>query len=574
MSSKNLRKPPAFKSERHITDLPSSVFEIIFANCSSTDLTRCSLVNKMFRERIEDMEDDRAESLRSCQKAKIFICDRRRAILEGVSTITPARLTRTPKNSESSDAGSASSSSIASTSSSDADSLSSSSKTKTKQQEAERKKQEIRRRNISDRTKSTSTSTDSSGIHSKATTFISDQYTDTSDPNWAFAFNFEPWLQEYDVNDVYFKNFCSFLEREKLDDPMSPSSYKGRTAYYESNLQDDKTTMSLADCQIVRLNETAELEMKSQSAGRIERLAERLSSIRNAHFIFKDSVCYGARPPVTIFYFLSMMEANTRALTFDHVQSATAIELHELINMANLHRLTVIQPQQRQSIMIREELLINWMKLPDQTRKRISVHLVGCNEFRPQNLYHFVEEWLRYSKPVVFKQISIDGGSYKYNEFMNLIERLHDIIEKRPPRSPLSRSFGNDQNEHSIVLERTCRIPHPQDRRYIIQFKYCKPSRRMVLTIEKDTSPIPVATLSPVSTLTRLTRPQSAASAISSPIRKISSSLKPISPIPTNNNNRQLGRPLSHDPCHMAGCRDNVGSNVFTRIVSFLGTSS
>lgn len=440
-------------------------------------MTRCSLVNKQFREVIEDMEDERAESLRSCQKAKIFICDRRRAILEGVSTVTPSRLPRTPKNSESSDSGSASSSSIASTSSSEADSVSSSSKTKTKQQQTEREK-ELRRRNISDRTKSSSSSTDSSGIHSKATSFLSDQYTDTTDPNWAFAFHFDEWLQEYDVNDVFFKNFCSFLEREKIEDPMSPSSYKGRTAYYENQLIQDKTTaMSLADCQIVRLNPTAELEMRNQSAGRIERLADRLSKIRNAHFIFKDSVCYGARPPVTFFYFLSMMRRNTRALTFDNVQAASTIELHEVLNLSNLNRLTVIQPQQHQTIMVRDQLLINWMKLPDQIRKRISVHLVGCHEFRPQNLYNVVQEWLGLAKPVVFKQISIDGGSYKYNEFMNIIEHLHDIIEKRPPRSPMNRSFGNEQNEHSIVLERTCRIPHPKDRRVVIQLKYCKPSR-------------------------------------------------------------------------------------------------
>ncbi|CCO25601.1 F-box domain-containing protein [Caenorhabditis elegans] len=536
-------------------------------------MTRCSLVNKQFREVIEDMEDERAESLRSCQKAKIFICDRRRAILEGVSTVTPSRLPRTPKNSESSDSGSASSSSIASTSSSEADSVSSSSKTKTKQQQTEREK-ELRRRNISDRTKSSSSSTDSSGIHSKATSFLSDQYTDTTDPNWAFAFHFDEWLQEYDVNDVFFKNFCSFLEREKIEDPMSPSSYKGRTAYYENQLIQDKTTaMSLADCQIVRLNPTAELEMRNQSAGRIERLADRLSKIRNAHFIFKDSVCYGARPPVTFFYFLSMMRRNTRALTFDNVQAASTIELHEVLNLSNLNRLTVIQPQQHQTIMVRDQLLINWMKLPDQIRKRISVHLVGCHEFRPQNLYNVVQEWLGLAKPVVFKQISIDGGSYKYNEFMNIIEHLHDIIEKRPPRSPMNRSFGNEQNEHSIVLERTCRIPHPKDRRVVIQLKYCKPSRRMVLTIEREDSPIPVTTLTPVSSLSRLARPQSAASVLSTPLRKISSSLKPVSPIPTNNS-RQLGRPLSHDPCNFAGCRDNVGSNMFTRIVNFLGTSS
>lgn len=575
MSLRNLKKLSIHNPHRQITDLPDSALGRIFANCSSTDMTRCSLVNKKFRELIEDMEDERAESLRSSQKAKIFICDRRRAILEGVSTVTPTRLPRTPKNSESSDSGSASSSSIASTSSSDADSLNSSSKTKTRQQQTEQKK-DTRRRNISDRTKSTSSSTDSSGIQSKATTFISDQYTDTNDPNWAFAFNFEPWLQEYDVSEVYFKNFCSFLEREKIEDPMSPSSYKGRTAYYENQMHDKATALSLQDCQIVRLNPSAESEMRNQSAGRIERLADKLSNIRNAHFIFKDSVCYGARPPVTIFYFLSMMRRNTRALTFDHVQAATQVELHELINCANLHRLTVIQPQQRQSIMVRETLLINWMKLPDPIRKRISIHLVGCHEFRPQNLYHVVQEWLGLPKPVVFKQISIDGGSYKYNEFMNLIERLHNIIENLPPRSPMNRSFGNEQNEHSVVLERTCRIPHPKDRRYVIQFKYCKPSRRMVLTIEKDAAPAAVPVLSPVNTQTRLARPQSASSVISSPLRKISSSTsKPMSSIPTNNNNsRQLGRPLSHDPSHMTGCRENAGSNVFTRLVSFLGTSS
>lgn len=568
----NRNKLPSVKSERHITDLPPRAFEIIFAHCSATDLTRCSLVNKMFREHIEDMEDDRAESLRSLQKAKIFICDRKRAILEGVSSITPFRLPRTPKNSESSDTASASSSSIASTSSSESGSLGSS-RTKTRQQQTEQKKDQ-RRRNISDRTKSASTSTDSSGIHSKATTFISDQYSDDKDPNWAYSFNFDEWLQEYDVCDVYFKNFCSFIEREKLDEQMNPNSFKGRTAFFENKVQHDRVTMSMAESQLRILNDETKAIMREQSAGRIERLAERLSGVRDAHFNFKDCVCYGARPPITIFYFLSLLEKNFNALTFDHVQGASTVFLDEMISMSNLQRLTVIQPQNRATVNVREDLLIKWIHLDPKERKRISIHLVGCIEFRPENLYNFVQEWLAHHEPVEFKQIAIDGGSYKYNEFMNSIENLHDAIEKRPPRSPMNRSFGNDQNEHSIVLERTCKIPHPKDRSFMIQFKYCKPSRRMVLTIEKGTTKPIIAMLSPVSTHHRLTRPQSAAAVITSPIRKISSSLKPMAMIPTNNNNRQLGRPLSHDPCHIAGCRDNVGSNMFTRIVSFLGTSS
>lgn len=560
------------KSTVPITDLPHKALDIILANCSSTEMARCALASKQLREYIEDKEDERAESIRSNQTAKIFICDRRRAILEGVSTVTPNRPGRTPKNSESSDVGSASSFSIASTSSSGNDSLGSSSKTKTRQQQTEQKRD--RRRNISDRTKSSTSSEDSSGFHSKATSFISDQYTDTCKPNWAFDFDFGPWLQQYDVTEVYFKNFCSFLEREKIEDPMSPSSYKGRTAYYENHNRENAAAAALQECQIIELTEETKAEMRIQSAGRIERLVERLSGLRNAHFIFKDSVCYGARPPVTIFYFLSLMRPSLRALTFDHVQSATPVFMHDLMNLKNIHRLTVVQPQSRQSVLVHEQLFIDWMILPEAERKRISVHLVGCQEFRPHNLYGVVQAWLKLEKPVVFKQISIDGGSYKYNEFMDLIERLHDIIEKRPPRSPANRSFGNEQNEHSVVLERICKIPHPKDRRFIIAFRYCKPSRKMVLTIEKHVAALPLQALSPVATVNRLTRPQSAASIITSPIRKISSSLKPVSPIPTNNNNRQLGRPLSHDPCHMTACRENSGSNVFTRIVSFLGTSS
>lgn len=444
-------------------------------------MTRCSLVNRQFRELIEDMEDERTESLRSCQKAKIFICDRRRAILEGVSTVVPTRLPRTPKNSESSDSGSSSSSSIASTSSASSESGSESSNTKTKtkahQTQDRNQQEEQRKRNVSDRTKTTSTSTDSSGTNSKTTNFISDQYTDVADPNWAFAFDFDSWLQDYEVNEVYFKNFCSFLEREKLEDQL-PSTYKGRTAFYESQqLLDRVAAMTIADAQVVRLNKGEEQEMKTLSAGRIERLAKKLDSIRSAHYIFKDSVCYGARPPVTIFYFLQMMSHNTRALTFDHVQSATKVELHEVLDMANLSRLTVIQPEERQCMQVRSNLLINWINLKDHERKRISIHLVGCKEFKSKDILLFVQEWINQPKPAIFKKIAIDGGSYKYNEFVTILEKLHDVIEKRPPRSPLNRSFVQEQNQHAIVFEKMCRIPHPKDRRHVIQMKYCKSSR-------------------------------------------------------------------------------------------------
>uniref|UniRef100_A0A8R1HTH2 F-box domain-containing protein n=1 Tax=Caenorhabditis japonica TaxID=281687 RepID=A0A8R1HTH2_CAEJA len=578
------RTPPR-AAARQLTDMPESLLKAIFSNCSSVDMTRCSLVNRQFRELIEDMEDEKAESLRSCQKAKLFICDRRRAILEGVSTVTPTRLPRTPKHSESSDVGSSSASSIASTSSCsslEADS-NSSSKTKTKRMQTSRQKEQERnqrQRNISDRSKSSSTSTDSSD--SKTTSFISDQYTDTNDPNWAFAFDFESWLQEYEINDIHFKNFCSFLEREKIDDPMSPSSYKGRTAYYESTWKNERfPPATFEESPIVTLKGADIAEVKLQSAGRIERLAERLSYIRRAHYTFKDSVCYGARPALTIFYFLELMRKNVRGVTFDNVQAATKVELHDVLSMANLQRLTVVQPENRPGVLVRANLFIRWMNLPDSERKRISVHLVGCREFAPREVFKMVQAWLSKPRPPIFKQIALDGNSYKYNDFVDILEALQNSVENLPPRSPVNRTFGPQPNQHTAALERTCRIAHPKDRNTMIVLQYCKISRRMVLTIQRDVTLQPTVQLkpmSPISTLTRLARPQSAAAVMSTPIRKVSSSLMkpPISPIPTACNNRQVTRPLSHDPMRM-GCRENIGSNgsgMFNRLVSFLGTSS
>ncbi|CAB3397008.1 unnamed protein product [Caenorhabditis bovis] len=517
-------------------------------------MTRCSLVSKRFRETIEDLEEDHPEHVRSTQRARIFVCDRRRAILEGVSSFTPTRFVRESEKELSRNS------------------------SKETLSPRERKKS---------RTKSTSNSESSENNDKEkkepAIPFISDQYADNSLPNWAFQFNFDEWIANYEVEEVFFKNFCSFFDREKSSSEMnmrgSPALGTPRAPSPPDSCRMLSPPPSTSKCGVAINDESMytrllpkDIEgLKRLSAGRVERLAKNLEHIRNAHFVFKDFCCYNGRPPALIFWFLSMVRRSMTHLTFDRVQATVPVELHDVLTLANVRRVTVIQPDSKPGIMVRAQFLLMWLRLPDQIRQKISVHLTGCREMTPKGLAAFVTAWKVRPEPAVFNQISIDANSYKFNEFINELESLQSKDDLIPPKSPFSKPYS-DENAHDVVLEKSVEIFHSKDATFSLRFRYCKPSRRMVLTCECDDLPS-LKALSPVPTFSRLSlsRPHSSASVLTE-LRNVQSA----SVISLDPKNRLL-RPVSQNGVRIAGCRENGHEeepSFVNRMLRFLASSS
>ncbi|CAI5451162.1 unnamed protein product [Caenorhabditis angaria] len=518
-----------------VDELPDAVLKNVFKYCDLVDLSRCSLVNHRFRELIEDMEDSRTEPIRCSQKARIFVCDRRRAILEGVSSYKAVRLPRYDAKGQ----------------------------------------RILKKRTTSTGTNSSEESSEERVPNKVQNTlpFICEQYADNNQSNWAFQFDFLPWTAKYEIYEIFLRNFCSFFDREQSEMEMNfgngrtPSPPRsGETRSYDK-LPSSQSNM--AEPPITSLTHKDIEALKEMSLGRVERLAENMKHLRNVHCVFKDSCCYASRPPVTMFWFLTMMRSQVSRITFDRCQASVPVEAHEVLHLANIHRLTVIQPDSmKPAMVIRPKLLINWLHLAEPLRKKISIHLTGCKEMTPKGLAAFVAAWKARPTPAIFSQISIDGNSYKYNDFVNELELLQHENEREPPISPYSRSFV-EENAHAVVLEKVLVIHHSKDYKMMLRFKYCKPSRRMVLTCEVDHI-VELQSLSPVSTFSRLSigggRSNNGSSSTLNEIRSVPS-LYSLSPNNTtmNTEDKRINRTISQTTMRIAsqGCRES-GSIVST----------
>lgn len=449
MSFLNLR---ALRTPKPITvsNISDEALIAIFQRCDEVTVLRCTYVCRRWRALIL-AEERKADSLvkRAHDTVGIFIVDRRRAILEKIITGSdPPKMT-------------ASRSELSHVMVSS-------------------------RPSIFTKNSHNDESTTISSLPPETTTlFMEDQFVDQTQSSWAFTFDFTTWVKEHHVVEVCLQNFCSFLDREHsrmeffgingnsdgghhgsslnttlLTPPWSggvcgksppidtvctggiKSEQRGY-AYYQ--LPSARALMNHS-LPLTTMDDETITELTNLSAGRLERLAEALKVIHPLHIVFRDHSLYACRPTLLLIWFLKLLKPSLRRVTFDGIQAHHLIPLHKIIDISGIDELNVKQPQFSPAICVSHRLLLNWLALPAQHRRKLRMRLSGCRSMTARGLAVFVQAWKITPEPCLFDQISIDLRSVPVHDFLAEMETptrdLDEPEDWRPPTPPAA-AYGH-----------------------------------------------------------------------------------------------------------------------------------
>nr|CDJ90259.1 Cyclin F-box domain containing protein [Haemonchus contortus] len=450
MSFLNLR---ALRNQKVTTvaDLSDEALVKVFQRCDDVTILRCSNVCRRWRALIF-MEERKPHSLvrRAQNTVGIFIVDRRRAILERMCPGSePTKLTATRSEC-----------SLLIT-----PSIRTPRTTRSSHNDMPPKEQVL--------------------PLETTTVFMEDQFVDQTQASWAFTFDFSSWANKHHVVEVCLQNFCSFLDREhpRMEFPggnghsdgnnhgSSPQSgamltppwsggVAGRSppgegstgngvldqrgyAYYQ--LPSARALM-IHNPPLTVMDDETIAELTRLSSGRLERLAKTLSVIRPLHIVFRDHSLYNHRPTLLLIWFLKLLQPSVRRVTFDGIQAHHLIPLHKIFDLSGIDELNVNQPRFSPAICVSHRLLINWLALPAQHRRRLRMRLSGCRTMTARGLAVFVQSWKVTPEPCLFDQISIDLRSVPVYDFLAEMETPTKDPEEpedwRPPTPPAA-AYGH-----------------------------------------------------------------------------------------------------------------------------------
>ncbi|VDM64279.1 unnamed protein product [Angiostrongylus costaricensis] len=229
-------------------------------------------------------------------------------------------------------------------------------------------------------------------------------------------------------------------------------------------------------------------ELANLSAGRLERLAQALKVINPLHIVFRDHSLYSCRPTLLLIWFLKLafvknsdhrvggppvlrltflgfqsitlfvgcqasdsrfprqLKPSMRRVTFDGIQAHHLIPLHKVLDISGIDELNVKQPQFSPAICVSHRLLLNWLALPVQHRRKLRMRLLGCRTMTARGLAVFVQAWKTTVEPCLFDQISIDLRSVPVYDFLAEMETptkdLDEPEDWRPPTPPAA-AYGH-----------------------------------------------------------------------------------------------------------------------------------
>ncbi|RCN51998.1 hypothetical protein ANCCAN_01785 [Ancylostoma caninum] len=317
------------------------------------------------------------------------------------------------------------------------------------------------------------------------TVFMEDQFVDKTQSTWAFTFDFSDWVKTHHVVEVCLQNFCSFLDREHTRMELSggnghsdgsnhgPSTNTamltppwsggvgGRSppldAVCSGGSQSDQRGLAYYQLPSARammnqspplttMDDEAIAELKTLSAGRLERLAECLKVVHPLHIVFRDHSLYTHRPTLLLIWFLKQLQPSLRRVTFDGIQANHLIPLHKILDLNGIDELNVKQPQFSPAICVSHRLLLNWLALPTQQRRRLRMRLFGCRTMTARGLAVFVQAWKVTPEPCLFDQISIDLRSVPVYDFLAEMEtptKDPDEPEDWRPPTPPAAAYGH-----------------------------------------------------------------------------------------------------------------------------------
>ncbi|CAJ0582719.1 unnamed protein product, partial [Mesorhabditis spiculigera] len=327
--------------------------------------------------------------------------------------------------------------------------------------------------------------------------YVKDQVVaDTKRSNWAYSFDVENWIADYDIQEVVLTNFCMFLEREiqemaepivrppssreslvqatnftslntppwsPAQSPISNGIISGAHPSTSSSYMGSEREISV--CEVNNWDEeTMEVELRSMSSGRVERLAQALSPISPLHIHFKDTTRLMRRPIRMIFYTIKLMRRNLRRITLENLCAADPIDLDKWLTLGGLDLLVIKEPALNSGLNVTEQILFKWLRLPEAKRGKIRIELDKCRGLTPEGLTKFVKAWQAAPDYCEFAHIQIDCETLHPVEFLAYIlmkpeERLSATLfrewQNRRQLSERKISFTNEKTGGKIHLHTT-----------------------------------------------------------------------------------------------------------------------
>uniref|UniRef100_A0A915PRW7 F-box domain-containing protein n=1 Tax=Setaria digitata TaxID=48799 RepID=A0A915PRW7_9BILA len=239
------------------------------------------------------------------------------------------------------------------------------------------------------------------------------------------------------------------------------------------------------------LNENVSTELTKLSDGRFERLAEQLRQIHPLHLIFHDLSWYQKRPTLLLFWFLKKLP-NLRRLTLHSIRGDQMIELHKVFCVDGIDELNIIQPAYNSCIVVNEGLLDAFLQVSSPIRRRFRLRLTGKTDINASALCNFIRKWRNHREIIPFHTILIDETCVSSSEFIH--------ATKCPGCSDCGgevlrhKSNGATWNTKQLVF---------RHRKYNVWINYKSESGYLVFTYynPKDSNHFTVKTVEPESTV-------------------------------------------------------------------------
>ncbi|CAG9539909.1 unnamed protein product [Cercopithifilaria johnstoni] len=224
------------------------------------------------------------------------------------------------------------------------------------------------------------------------------------------------------------------------------------------------------------LSENVNAELTKLSEGRFERLAEQLHQIHPLHLIFHDLSWYQKRPTLLLFWFLKKLR-NLRRLTLHSIRGDQMVELHKAYNAC---------------IIVNGGLFDAFLQVNSTIRRRFRLRITGKTGINASTLCSFIRKWRNHREIIPFHSILIDEACVSSSEFIH--------ATKCPGCSNCDgevlrhKSNGTTWNTKQLVF---------RHRKYNVWINYKSESGYLVFTYynPKDSNHFTVKTVEPESTV-------------------------------------------------------------------------
>lgn len=242
-------------------------------------------------------------------------------------------------------------------------------------------------------------------------------------------------------------------------------------------------------CGPMDLNEEMYAELSDLSAGRFERLAMQLRSIQPLHIVFNDHSFYQKRPTLLLFWFLKQL-TNLRKLTLDCVQGDQCVELHRVLSLQGIDELTVIQPQQKICIIVNENLLNAFLNVDRAERRRFRLRFKGKTALTAESLCNFIKKWQNHRDVIAFHSILVDALSVRPADFVRAAMYPGDSNNNEVHKDELDTAVLNTKQLAFRHRKSNIRIRYKYEDGYLV-FSYFDPKLPVVRRTQSESDSVP-----------------------------------------------------------------------------------